>query len=88
MTMSDDELCLCDDPGGPCDFHVRMEREAELLPQAAKNICWMAEKIHQGYHTDHPGTWKTCTKGVCGSVEYMLAQAGFDKDLKRIEAVL
>jgi hypothetical protein len=59
----------------------------ELLKTGAENLCWMAQSIHQGHHTDEPGTWKECSKGVCGSMEHMLSQLGFDKDLGEIERV-
>jgi hypothetical protein len=53
----------------------------EDLMIAVKNMCWMAEKIHQAHHDTVPATWKLCGKGVCGSMEYMLAQVGLTKDL-------
>ena len=61
----------------------------QLLKTAASNMCWMAEKIHQAHHMrpdddDAHFTWQACGKGICGSMEHMLAQAGFDKDLKPI----
>ena len=62
----------------------------QLLKNAVQNMCWMADTIHQAHHDTVPETngdfitWKTCTKGVCGSIEHMLAQAGFDKDLNPI----
>ena len=64
--------------------------ELRLLKIAAKNLCWMADRIHQAHHIveDDPHatfTWKECGKGVCGSMEHMLAQIGFDKDLKPVE---
>jgi hypothetical protein len=64
--------------------------ELRLLKIAATNLCWMADRIHQAHHDTVPETdgdfitWKTCGKGVCGSMEHMLAQIGFDKDLKPV----
>ncbi len=66
----------------------------DLLLTAAKNMIWMAERIHQAHHVGHvlplgagsalvaPSlNWKECVQGICGSMEHMLAQAGFTKDL-------
>lgn len=33
---------------------------------------WVAQTVHQAYHTDHPGTWEECPKNICSSVKYWL----------------
>lgn len=51
----------------------------------AKNLCWMADRVHQAYHVNEGNdvlNWKECNQGVCGSMEHMLAQVGLDKDLQ------
>jgi len=53
------------------------------LKQSAENLSWMADTIHQANH-NKAETWKECSMGVCGSMEHMLAQVGFDKDLKPV----
>lgn len=63
-----------------------LELKADVLT-CAKNLCWMAERVHQSYHQDQLGTWRECPQGVCGSMEHMLAQVGFDKHLKPREKV-
>jgi hypothetical protein len=65
--------------------HIRVLEELVLL--GAKNLCWMAEKIHQTFHVEEPGSWRECSKGVCGSMGHMLAQVGFSKELEQIERV-
>jgi hypothetical protein len=50
-----------------------------------KNLCWMAERVHQGHHPQTKTTWRECDLGVCGSMEHMLAQVGLDKDLNKIK---
>jgi len=50
-----------------------------------KNLCWMAERVHQGHHLEHSRGWRECTQGVCGSMEHMLAQVGLDKNLNKIK---
>ena len=61
----------------------------KLLKKAATNMCWMAGNIHAAHHmtaADHDAhfTWQACSKGICGSMEHMLAEIGFDKDLAPI----
>jgi len=53
----------------------------------AKNLVWACERHHQGFHGDDAGHWRECSKGICGSMEYMLAQVGLDKELKPTERV-
>lgn len=68
------------------DMERALEGQGLLLAElnldvrkSAENLCWMAQTVHQGHH--ETGTWKECTTGVCGSMEHMLAQIGFDKDM-------
>jgi len=65
-----------------------MPTPEDLLKTAAFNMCWMADRVHQAHHPSatpaDPGTWKICHKGICASMEYMLGQAGYDKDLKPV----
>jgi hypothetical protein len=62
----------------------------QLLKKAAENMRWMANNIHTAHHMDpvrDPDAnfmWQACSKGVCASMEHMLAQIGFDKDLNPI----
>ena len=61
----------------------------QLLKTAVANMCWMANSIHQAHHMraedDHAHfTWQACDRGICRSMEHMLAQVGFDKDLKPV----
>ncbi len=71
--------------------HLREgQRDAATL---AAHIVWMANTVHQAYHQTNPSdpfgapsslTWQECTKGTCGSIEHILAQAGYDKALQPI----
>lgn len=55
----------------------------------ATHIVWMANTIHQAYHQDPYGaeslSWQECQKGTCGSIEHILANAGYDKALNPIK---
>lgn len=55
--------------------------------KTADNMVWMAERVHQGHHTG-PGGWKECDTGICGSMEQMLGEVGFDKDLNPTELMI
>jgi hypothetical protein len=61
----------------------------QLLKKAVENMVWMANYVHQAYHfaADEPTSkprWQDCSRGLCGNMEHMLAQTGFDKDLNSI----
>lgn len=56
-----------------------------LLKRAAFNMCWMAEKIHQGHHQDQAPNWRACTMGVCASMSHLLAEIGFTPDMEPTE---
>lgn len=70
-----------------CDYCVEHKRDVK---NAADHMIWIAQTVHNGNHipTEPRGLgWKSCTKGVCGSMGQMLGQIGFDKDLKPTEKV-
>lgn len=46
-------------------------------------VKWLAQTVHQAYHTEHPGTWETCPKDICASVRHWLKE-----DASRIEKIL
>jgi len=31
-------------------------------------LRWIAQTVHQGYHTDTPGTWRECPRSVRAAV--------------------
>lgn len=35
---------------------------------------WVAQTVHQGYHTDHTGTWRQCPKSICASIRSHLTE--------------
>jgi len=39
-------------------------------------VAWLAQTVHQAYHTDHEGTWHTCPKDICASTRAWIAEAG------------
>ena len=63
---------------------LEKSRMAGLLETAARNIASVVDQVHQAYHQDEGGSWRECEKGVCGSVEWMLKQCGYDKDFNPI----
>jgi hypothetical protein len=76
---------ICGDEAVIEGQQLRIDELRSTVLQSAKNLCWTAQTVHQGHH--ETGTWKECSKGICGSMEHMLAQIGFDKDLGLIEKV-
>lgn len=74
------------------EIMMKLDEKDDLLEEArgdktilVKNLCRMAERVHQGHHQSASETWRSCTIGVCGSMEHMLAQVGLDKDLNKIK---
>ena len=67
--------------------HLLLVELNQDVRKSAENLCWMAQTVHQGHHETESGTWKECSKGVCGSMEHMLAQIGYGKDLNVIVKV-
>lgn len=59
----------------------------ELLKKSARNLCWAAQTIHEVHANGEKGRWRDCSKGVCGSMEHMLAAIGFDKDLNDVPVI-
>jgi len=62
---------------------------SHLLRLAAKNMCWIAQTVHQAHHQDvagetSPANWRDCSRGACRSMESMLGQVGFDKNLRPV----
>ncbi len=39
---------------------------------AFKQVCWLAQTVHQAYHQDISGTWETCPRDVCKSSQQFL----------------
>lgn len=39
-------------------------------------VAWMAQTVHQAYHTDHDGTWETCPKDLCASARLWMKETG------------
>lgn len=57
----------------------------QLLKKSVEHMVWMANYVHQAYHFAADGPrWQDCSRGLCGNMEHMLAQVGFDKDLNPI----
>jgi len=69
----------------------------ELLKNAVVNMCWIASHVHGAHHYVDDGfvidgplagdpepDWRKCKRGICGSMERILAQSGFDKNLNPI----
>ncbi len=42
------------------------------IKELEENTRWTAQTVHQGYHTDHPGTFMECGKVVCDAARQML----------------
>lgn len=96
MDASQTLLGLCDANTAlgmkTAEIMMKLDEKDDQLEEAradktilVKNLCWMAEKVHQGHHPQLEKTWRECSLGVCGSMEHMLAQVGLDKDLNKIK---
>ena len=59
-------------------------RTEEKLRDLARNVTWVCQCVHNAYHQGADVSWKECSLGVCGSMEHILFQAGFDKELNPI----
>lgn len=46
-------------------------------------LKWIAQTVHQAYHTDQLNTWETCPRGICGSVRVWLQEHSFELSLAR-----
>lgn len=60
-----------------------------IIKRAAENTVWIVSTVHDAHHLkpDDPEgvtSWKDCERGVCASMEHILAQCGFDKNIERI----
>ena len=54
------------------------EADARLIaaaPDLFETVRWMAQTIHQAYHSDHPGTFETCGKNTCDAATQALKKA-------------
>lgn len=51
-------------PAGSGESQDRLDLES-----AREMLRWVAQTVHQGYHTDHPGTWEECPKNICESTK-------------------
>lgn len=45
-----------------------------------RDLAWIAERVHQGYHTDHPGFYESCPKGVCSFITTLLIEKAPKED--------
>lgn len=43
---------------------------------AKEAIRWVAQTVHQGNHTDQPGTFRECPKSTCAHAKEVLEQLG------------
>lgn len=53
----------------------KFDKETEAL------LRWIAERVHQGYHTDHPGNWQECPKGICQAVHDYLSAHSYEQQV-------
>lgn len=53
-----------------------------VIKTGAENLIFAANQIHQAHHSDAAPNWRECARGICGSMEHMLGQLGFTKDMK------
>jgi hypothetical protein len=54
-----------------------LDGQAHEIELQKRYVRWMAQTIHQGYHTDDPGAWNgDCPKDVCSSTRRHLQEYG------------
>lgn len=51
------------------------KREPQYVLMPTKDLKWMAQTIHQAYHTSNPGSWQECHKATCSFVTMTIAEA-------------
>lgn len=44
--------------------------------QAADHLRWMAQTVHQAYHTDQAKNWRDCPVNICASTRNVLKSFG------------
>lgn len=49
-----------------------LELKAKQCGDLAAHVKWVAQTIHQAYHTDNPGTFLVCPRTVCKSSAIIL----------------
>lgn len=45
------------------------------LAELVSDTINFAQTAHQGHHTDMPGTWEECSRGVCPGVKRSILRA-------------
>jgi hypothetical protein len=61
--------------GTAMDYEIIVSNAIRLgaeRSQLCKHAAWMAQTIHQAYHTDATGTFNECPKDVCDSTTRFL----------------
>lgn len=58
------------------ELDMRYNAPAGLSPKEADEyIHWIAQTLHQGYHTDKLGTWQECDESFCLFSQSQLSNA-------------
>jgi len=50
-------------------LEITLRQEISILRDEIRRS---AQMVHQGHHTDLPGTWETCPRGVCQRAQHTL----------------
>lgn len=57
---------------------VRVGETSERVKELEDYTRSIAQIIHQAYHQDQPGTWRSCPKDICASARGVL---GMDREV-------
>lgn len=55
--------------------HSMDEKHVAIVEELLEAIRWMAQTVHQGNHTNYPGTFRECPKSVCDAAKLAIAKA-------------
>lgn len=44
------------------------------ISMPVRDLVWIAERVHQGYHTSHPGFYESCPKSICAFITQVLME--------------
>lgn len=50
--------------------------------ELTQHIEWMAQTVHQGYHSGMPGTWRECPRDICLSTVRLFANTPVIQELR------
>jgi len=54
--------------------NVAVDGLAREIDDLKRFLASIAQIVHQGYHTDLPGTWRECPRDVCSSIKGVLGE--------------